>query len=129
VWRALKDWARRIRAEVLAIWLAGRDARVPILPKVLALAVAAYALSPIDLIPDFLPVIGALDDIVLVPLGILAVVRLIPPPLMAGFRQAARVLAARPVSRAGAIGVAVLWLSCVSIAGWALIGRDAGLPD
>src|SRR5437870_4827402 len=93
-----KSWARGVKRDVVALWLAGRDPRTPRLAKVLAVAVAAYALSPIDLIPDFVPVLGYLDDIVIVPLGILAVVRLIPPELMAEFRAEA-VLCERPVSR------------------------------
>eukprot|EP01035_Chromulina_nebulosa_P062016 gene62016-84813_t len=73
-----KTWARTIKRDVIALWLAARDAEVPWNAKLLAGAIAAYALSPIDPIPDFIPVIGYLDDLVIVPLGILAAVRLIP---------------------------------------------------
>src|SRR5262249_19115072 len=73
-----KLWARAIKRDVLALWIAARDPRVPWYAKALAMAVAAYALSPIDLIPDFIPVLGYLDDLVIVPLGILLVVALIP---------------------------------------------------
>jgi uncharacterized membrane protein YkvA (DUF1232 family) len=87
----LRDWARTLKRDVIAVWIAARDPRVPRSVKLLALAVAAYALSPIDLVPDFIPVLGYLDDLIIVPLGILLVVKLIPPPLMAEFRaQAAR---------------------------------------
>src|SRR6266704_2065735 len=86
-----KEWARTIKRDVVAIWIAAHDPRVPWHAKALALAVAAYALSPIDLIPDFIPVLGYLDDLIIVPLGILLVVRLIPAGLMAEFRaEAAR---------------------------------------
>src|ERR671913_456858 len=85
----LKTWARSLKRDVVALWLAARDPRVPLLPKLLAGAVAAYALSPIDLIPDFIPVLGYLDDLLIVPLGIWAVVRLIPPALMAELRARA----------------------------------------
>ena len=70
----VKQWARAIKRDVVALWLAARDPRVPWFAKVLAGAVAAYALSPIDLIPDFIPVLGYLDDLLIVPLGILATV-------------------------------------------------------
>src|SRR6266550_6329636 len=84
-----KAWARAIRRDVVAVWIAARDPRVPWYAKALALAVAAYALSPIDLIPDFIPVLGYLDDLVIVPVGIFLVVRLIPPDIMAEHRAAA----------------------------------------
>ena len=86
---ALKGWARAIKRDVVALWLAARDPRVPWHAKVAAGAVAAYALSPINLIPDFIPVLGLLDDIIIVPLGILLVVRLIPAALMDELRQQA----------------------------------------
>src|ERR1700737_3909370 len=80
---------RSLRQEVLSIYFAARDPRTPWYSKALALCVAGYALSPIDLIPDFVPVLGYLDDLVIVPLGILAVLRLIPPEIMAENRAAA----------------------------------------
>lgn len=82
----LKVWARNLKRDVLALWLAARDARVPWYAKVLSAAVAAYALSPIDLIPDFIPILGYLDDLLIVPLGIWAAVKLIPEPVMADLR-------------------------------------------
>lgn len=66
----LRGWARALKREVIVLWLAARDPRVPLGAKLLAGGVAAYALSPIDLIPDFIPVLGLLDDLLLVPLGI-----------------------------------------------------------
>ena len=84
-----KSWAREVKRDVVALYLAARDRRTPFVAKVAAAGVAAYALSPIDLIPDFIPVLGYLDDLVIVPLGILLVVRLIPPELMAEFRHEA----------------------------------------
>jgi uncharacterized membrane protein YkvA (DUF1232 family) len=93
----------------VALWLAARDPRVPWPVKLLAAAVAAYALSPIDFIPDFIPVLGLLDDLILVPLGILAVARLLPPPLLAELRVAAE-RRARPASTAGLVIVLLLWL-------------------
>lgn len=82
-------WARAIERDVVALWIAARDRRTPILAKLVAGAVAAYALSPIDLIPDFVPVLGYLDDLVIVPLGILLAVRLVPAALMQEFRERA----------------------------------------
>ena len=105
-----KRWARAVKRDVIAIWLAARDRRTPWAPRILAACVAAYALSPIDLIPDFVPVLGYLDDLLIVPLGIIAVVRLIPPPLMAEYRAAADQVAARPVSRIGLAVIILLWL-------------------
>jgi len=114
----LRDWARLVKRDVLALWLASRDPRVPWLAKALALLVAAYALSPIDLIPDAIPVLGLLDDAILLPLGVLLVVRLIPPPLMAELRAAATRLAERPVSRGGAIAIAAIWLATLALLTW-----------
>lgn len=107
-----KQWARTVKRDVHAVWRAARDPRTPWLAKVLALMVAAYAVSPIDLIPDFIPVLGYLDDLVIVPLGILLVVRLIPPELMAEHREAAAEAAERPVSRFAAGLIVALWIIC-----------------
>ena len=85
----LRVWARGITRDVHALYLAARDPRVPWYAKAAAIAVAAYALSPIDLIPDFIPVLGYLDDLIIVPLGILLAVRLVPEDLMAEFRASA----------------------------------------
>ena len=75
----LKQWAREIKRDVVAIGIAARDPRVPWYVKLLAAAIAAYAVSPIDLIPDFVPVLGYVDDLIIVPAGILLTVRLMPP--------------------------------------------------
>ena len=82
----LKRWARALKRDVIALWLAARDPRVPLAAKLVAGAVAAYALSPIDLIPDFIPVLGYLDDLLIVPAGIWLALRLIPAELMAELR-------------------------------------------
>ncbi len=114
--RRLRDWARAIRRDVHALWLAARDPRTPWIARLLAVVLAAYALSPIDLIPDVIPVLGLLDEAVLLPLGILLAVRLIPPPLLTEFRAAASAAQARPGSRAGAAIVVVLWLLAAALA-------------
>jgi uncharacterized membrane protein YkvA (DUF1232 family) len=88
---------------VHAIYLAARDPRVPWYARALALCVAGYAISPLDLIPDFVPVLGYLDDVIVVPLGILAVVKLTPPEVMAEHRALAAAVQDRPVSCTAAI--------------------------
>jgi len=113
----VNDWARRTKRDVHALYLASRDRRVPWYAKALAVAVAGYALSPIDLIPDFIPVLGYLDDIIIVPLGIMLVVRLIPPEIMAEHRELAAAQE-RPISRVAAVLVVVVWLACATLLGW-----------
>lgn len=104
-----KQWARVIKRDAHALYLAARDPRVPWYAKALAIAVAAYALSPIDLIPDF-PVIGYLDDLIIVPAGIALVIRLIPPDIMAEHREMAIAAQDRPVSRAAAAAIITIWV-------------------
>ncbi|TDR45681.1 uncharacterized membrane protein YkvA (DUF1232 family) [Tahibacter aquaticus] len=108
---SLKTWAKNIKRDVVALWIAARDPRVPWYAKLTAGAVAAYALSPIDLIPDFIPVIGYVDDIVIVPLGILLAVKLIPSSLMDEFRQEAIRREGRPKSYWGMAAMVVIWLA------------------
>lgn len=105
----LKRWARAVRQDALILWLAARDPRVPLGPKLLCAAVAAYALSPIDLIPDAIPVLGLLDEAILLPLAIRLAVALIPAALMAELRLRAAARVERPVSRAGASAVVLIW--------------------
>ena len=113
----LRAWARQIKRDVHALYLAARDARVPWYAKVAAIAVAAYALSPIDLIPDFIPVIGYLDDLVIVPLGILLAVKLVPADLMMEFRtMAASADGERVVGKWGAAIIVMLWIVGVILA-------------
>ena len=101
--------AHRIRTEAHAVWLAARDPRTPLAAKLVGLLVAAYALSPIDLIPDFIPVIGLLDDAVLIPLGIWLFERLVPAELMREHRARAAILAERPVSWLGLAIIVAIW--------------------
>lgn len=94
------------------MYLASRDRRVPLAAKLVAAAVAAYALSPIDLIPDFIPVLGYLDDLILVPAGIALAIKLVPPHVLADCRAEAgrRFAQSGPTSRVGAVIVVVLWV-------------------
>jgi len=114
----LKEWSKVLKRDVIAVYLAARDPRVPWYVKALALCVTGYALSPIDLIPDFIPVFGYLDDLIIVPLGIIAVVKLIPPEVMAEHRVAAAKISEKPVSRSGAIIIVLIWLASMALIGW-----------
>ncbi|MES2445088.1 MAG: YkvA family protein [Pseudomonadota bacterium] len=99
----------RIRVEAHAVWLAARDSRTPLAAKLLGFLVAAYALSPIDLIPDFIPVLGLVDDAILIPLGVWVFERLVPPGILAEHRATAETAAERPVSRWGILIVVAIW--------------------
>ena len=105
-----KAWAKCVKLDVVALWIAARDPRVPWLAKLVAGAVAAYALSPIDLIPDFIPVLGFLDDLIIVPLGILLAIRLVPDDLMEEFRDEAACREARPRSLIGLMLIVTIWV-------------------
>jgi uncharacterized membrane protein YkvA (DUF1232 family) len=117
---------RSLKRDVVAIALAVRDPRVPWYAKAVGVCVVAYALSPIDLIPDFVPVLGLLDDLLLVSLGLLLVVRLIPADILAEHRAAAAVVAERPVSRAGAAAVITIWAFAAALLA-VLAGRAFGI--
>ena len=111
----LKQWARALKRDAFAVYFAARDPRVPWYAKALGIAVAAYAFSPIDLIPDFIPVLGYLDELIILPLGIALVVRLIPPELMAEHRARAAAVQGRPVSFAAAAAIVVVWLAALAL--------------
>lgn len=114
----LRTWAKAISRDILALWIAARDPRTPGVAKLLCAVIAAYALSPIDLIPDVIPVLGLLDEAILLPMLILLAVRLVPPPLMAEFREEARRRAERPSSRAGAAAVVAMWALALALVVW-----------
>ncbi|KRB53249.1 hypothetical protein ASE04_08560 [Rhizobium sp. Root708] len=109
----IKAWAKSLKRDIVALWLAARDSRVPWYAKVVAGAFAAYALSPVDLIPDFIPVLGFLDDLVIVPLGITLAIRLIPPAVMADLRAQAAQRLERPSGRTGMIFILAVWAGCI----------------
>lgn len=113
----MKDWARAIKRDVSALWLAARDPHTPWYAKGMAAAVAAYALSPIDLIPDFIPILGYLDDLVIVLLGVILCVRLIPAALMDEIRQAAAGMG-RHSSIAGLVANVAIWAASAALAAW-----------
>lgn len=107
---SLRDWARQLKNDVIALYFAARDPRTPWIAKFIAGAVVAYALSPIDLIPDFIPVLGLLDDLILVPLGIWIALKLIPAPVMADARRKAALQGLKPRSYMAAVVVVLVWL-------------------
>jgi uncharacterized membrane protein YkvA (DUF1232 family) len=119
---ALKAQARQLKQHALTVYYAARDPRTPILVRLLALLVAAYAFSPLDLIPDFIPVIGYLDDLLIVPLGLALVIRLTPPVVLEAARAKAVQAASKPVSYTAAACFVLLWLWGAWLAGWWLIG-------
>ena len=123
----IKKWAKGLKRDVVALWLAARDPRVPWYAKLLGGAIAAYALSPIDLIPDFVPVLGYLDDLIVVPLGIWLVVKLIPKPLMAEFREETARREGRPTSRAAAAVIALIWAAVIVFVIWMAQAEAADL--
>jgi uncharacterized membrane protein YkvA (DUF1232 family) len=107
-----KQWAGQLKTEVYAIYVAYRDPRVPWVARVFAMCVVAYAFSPIDLIPDPIPILGYLDDLILIPLGIKLALSMIPAEVMAESREKAREIMrqGKPVNRAAAAVIAVIWL-------------------
>jgi len=115
-----KERAARIRQEVRALSLAIGDPRTPRIARLLAIVVVAYALSPIDLIPDPIPVVGYLDDVVLIPAGVILVLRLVPPVVMDDARRRAAdgEGAAGGLGRIGAAIIVVLWLISIGLAGY-----------
>ena len=120
----LERWARRLKAEVYALYLAYRDPRVPLYARVFAALVVGYAFSPIDLIPDVIPVLGYLDDLILVPLGVALAIRMIPAPVLAECRERARevMAAGKPVNRIAAAVVVAVWIALALLA-LALLAR------
>lgn len=108
--RKIKLWARKLKLDIVAVYIASTDVRTPRFAKLLALAVAAYAFSPIDLIPDVIPVLGLLDDLIIVPAGIALIIRLIPPDLMTSFRNEARARLNPASNQKAAILIVALWV-------------------
>ena len=114
--RRLQTRAKDLKRETLALYFAARDPRTPWYAKALAAGVVAYALSPFDLIPDFIPVIGYLDDLIVVPLGIALVLKLVPAVVMVECRERAEAAESRPISRAGAVFMIGMWLGAAALA-------------
>lgn len=117
-----REWARRIKHDVIALALAMRDLRTPWYARFSAALVVAYALSPIDLIPDFLPVLGLLDDLLLLPIGVLLVQRLVPREVIRDAHARADQPLDRAIGRWGAALVVTIWLLVVGGIGWRVLG-------
>ena len=121
----LKTWAASLKREMVALWFAYRDPRTPWFPKVFTLLIVAYALSPIDLIPDFIPVLGYLDELILLPIALWLVIRMIPQPIMADARRMADEWIASgqriPRSVLGLGIVLALWLLLLWFLWWAWV--------
>ena len=115
----LRRWVRAIKQDVVALYIAARDPRVSWYVKFAAAAIAAYALSPIDPIPDFIPVLGYLDELIVLPIAISLVIKMIPGPLMAEFRAEAQRRSERPVSRVAAVVIIGLWIAAATFLLWA----------
>jgi uncharacterized membrane protein YkvA (DUF1232 family) len=109
----MKTWARGIKRDVVTVYFAARDPQAPMWVRILAGIVAAYALSPIDLIPDFIPVLGYLDDLLIVPIGLLLVMRLMPVEVLDNARAKADTLLAKPRS---------LWAAACFVLIWVVLG-------
>ena len=109
----LKQRVRHLKAETFALYLAARDPRTPWYAKLLVAGIVAYALSPIDLIPDFVPVLGYLDDLILIPIGIALAIKLVPPQVLAECRARAQetIQNGKPVSRVAGAVIVVIWLA------------------
>lgn len=114
---ALKSWARALKRDIVTLWLAARDPRVPWYAKAIAGAVAAYALSPIDLIPDFIPILGYLDDLIIVPLGIWLAIRLIPLDIISDLRAEAATRS-KPRTWVGVVPILAIWAAAALILIW-----------
>ena len=113
----IKRWAGRLKSELYALYLAYRDPRVPLYARAFAACVVGYAFSPIDLIPDPIPVLGYLDDLVLIPLGVTLAIRMIPAPVLAECRERARQkIGERPASPVAAAAIVAVWLALAVLA-------------
>jgi uncharacterized membrane protein YkvA (DUF1232 family) len=118
--RRLKEKIRSLKAEIYCLYYAARHPRTPWYAKILVSFIAAYALSPIDLIPDFVPVLGYLDDLVLIPLGIFLAIRLIPPQVLEECRSRAQEIfqSDKPVSWTAGAAIILIWLAAAVLCFW-----------
>ena len=118
----LRRWARGVKRDGITLWFAGRHSSTPWYAKALGLLVVAYALSPIDLIPDFVPVLGYVDDVILLPALIWLTVRMIPVPVLNQCRDQTdewlRTSGSKPVSRVGAAVIVLLWIAAGAWLSW-----------
>ncbi|HXU42652.1 MAG TPA: YkvA family protein [Burkholderiales bacterium] len=118
---ALKARVRQVKVDLIALSLAARDPRTPWYAKLIVAGCVAYALSPVDIIPDFIPVIGLVDDLIFIPLALALAVRFIPDDVLADCRSRAGEIAARPASRAAAVVIVAAWIALAALALWLLM--------
>lgn len=115
MWQRLKRWARELEGEGLTLWFCCRHPGMPLVPRLLALLVVGYFLSPIDLIPDFIPVLGYLDELILVPAGIYVILKMVPEPVLIECRAEAGAWIAQhkptPRSLVAAVVIMLLWMA------------------
>jgi uncharacterized membrane protein YkvA (DUF1232 family) len=127
MWERLKRWARQLENDGLTLWFCCKHPGMPLLPKILALLVVGYFLSPIDLIPDFIPVLGYLDELILLPISIYFILKIVPPPVLADCRPQAEAWVAThkptPRSIAAAVVIVLLWMTLFGVL-WKYFGDD-----
>ena len=116
-----RGWARHVKRETYVLYVAYRDPRVPWYARLVAGLVVAYAFSPLDLIPDVIPIVGYLDDLILVPLGILLSLKLIPADVLAAARVKADATLERPINRVAGAIIVTVWIACALLLGWWLV--------
>lgn len=114
----VSQWAQIVKRDTVCLYLAARDPRTPWYAKVIAASVVAYALSPIDLIPDFIPIVGYLDDILLVPVGLWIAMRMVPDEVIEDCRAQATQVSERPTSTMAALIIVVIWMGTAAAIGW-----------
>ena len=117
---SLKARSRQVKVDLIALSLAARDPRTPWYAKLIVAGCVAYALSPVDVIPDFIPVIGLVDDLIFIPIALALAVRFIPDEVLADCRRRAGEIAARKTSRAAAIVIITFWLALGALCIWLL---------
>ena len=115
---SVRDWAKQLKRQTLTLYYAGRDPRTPWHAKLVAGLIVAYAISPIDLIPDFIPVLGYLDEIILLPAAIWLALKLVPAAVLEAARQKAEHTSERPTSTAAAVTIVLIWIALATLFGW-----------
>jgi uncharacterized membrane protein YkvA (DUF1232 family) len=116
----LKERVRRVKVDLIALSLAARDPRTPWYAKLIVAGCVAYALSPIDVVPDFIPVLGLIDDLVFIPIALALAIRFIPQEVLADCRERASEIATRRTSRAAAIVIVCVWVALLALGIWLL---------
>jgi len=123
----LRDFVRRIKHDAVTVYFIARDPRTSLVVRLFALFIAAYALSPIDLIPDFIPVLGLLDDAILLPAGIALIIKLTPAEVIQACQARARNVSQKPNSTVAAVVIVAIWIFCAALFGlWMLDKKSSG---